>query len=250
MKRAYKTCIVLIFLVILMTGCGKSEETATERQETTVTQSGQVEIIKSTVGLHHEKYVRGDQAAIVQGEIKNTGQKYVGDIEIKGTFYDDRGYKIGEGSTKIEFIRPEEKRPFSVLGYVDYEAVDFTVEIESSTIISPEKEMMIDLGGLRVIGEKIVSRYPTAQERLSFSGSLTGRQWQWLEIELYNPGDRRVGAEVLGTFYDSAGRVLDFHTSYGIGLSLNEVGTVGIPCTLCEEIYDYTWIWSYAQVID
>lgn len=242
--------IGILLLVILMTGCGKSEETTTEREETTVTQSGQVEIIESSAGLYHKKYADGDQAAIVRGEIKNTSQKYVGDIKIKVTFYDSRGYKIGDGSEEFWYIRPGEKRPFSVFDYVDYEAVDFQLEVESSRVISPERGMTLDYPGIKVLSEQIIKSQFTTDEFFEYSllptdpGRYLGEgSYKFLQIEIHNAGDRYAHGQVLVTFYDSAGKVVDYNRAF-FSLSENEVGTIRVPCRLSREVYDYTWIWS------
>ena len=180
--------------------------------------SSDVKILESSL------YVRDDYEAgfstlrifTVLGEVQNTGTEWVTNIEVTATFYDERGYVLGQVMTSPEVGRlsPERKLPF---------ALDLYGTEVGLKVATEEREFPPDFD--------LEVNWETASPSLVYEGlEILSAEFdpvnKKLEVEVHNAGTEEVSGGLVVTFYDAAGRVL-YYAGFGIPkLIPNQVKTM------------------------
>jgi len=147
--------------------------------------------------LSYSSYISSIGTFHVVGEVENTGNINMQFVKIVATFYDSSKTVVGTAFTyaDIEVLKPNQKSPFNIMEMSNVE------EIQS---------VKLDLTYMPTTNEPYAGL--TILSRSSYTSTIGTFH---VVGEVKNSGNRDVNfVKVIGTFYDSAGKVVDTSFTY------------------------------------
>jgi hypothetical protein len=163
--------------------------------------------------LSSSHYYDGSGYFNVVGEVQNNLGTNVKDVEIMVTFYDFNGAVIASDytNTEIDILKPNQKSPFKLTDYLDASLASYSLDVQYTTTQDQPFE------GLTIVNQ---------------TASIDPEGLHNVVGEVKNNGASTANfVKVMGTYYNSAGKVIGISFTYTDPATINAGATASFALT-------------------